>query len=118
MTCRLSSRFSRRLAVLAASVAVLCSALALSSSSASASPFCGGQVLSNFAYCHGAPRDMSGDSGYGNEHSICIGANAISGGCSTGPGAIKTMSLGNVIHGEPWIEDNAAGSTVVHGETF
>jgi len=118
MTCRLSSRVTRRLAVLAAALSLLLAALALSAGSASASPFCGGQRLSNFGYCYGAARDLSGDSGYGVEHSICIGADSIWGGCSTGPGNIKTMSLGSVIHAEPWIEDNASGVTTVYGETF
>lgn len=114
MTHRLSTRF----AVLAAALAVLCTALALSASSASASPFCGGQTVSNYSYCYGAARSLNGDSGYGVSHSICIGAGAIWGGCSGGPGQSKTMNLGGPVYAEPWIEDNAAGATVVYGETF
>ncbi|HEU4701078.1 MAG TPA: hypothetical protein VFS37_01250 [Conexibacter sp.] len=111
---------SRRLALLGGLVALVGAALALAvhTPSANASPFCGGQRLSNYAYCYGAPRTLSGDTGYGVERSICIGAGAIWGGCSGGPGQVRTMNLGFSTYTEPWIEVNAAGSTIVYGETF
>jgi len=116
----ISRGVSRRVALLAGLIALAGAslALALGASQAQASPFCGGQTLSNYGYCYGAARNLSGDSGYGVSHSICIGADSIWGGCSGGPGQVRTMNLGYVIHAEPWIEDNAAGSTVVYGETF
>ncbi len=112
--------FSRRVALLAGLLAMLgvSLALALSASSAQASPFCGGQNLSNYGYCYGAERSLNGDTGYGVSHSICIGAGVLWGGCSGGPGQVRTMSLGSPYYAQPWIEDNAAGATVVYGETF
>jgi hypothetical protein len=112
---------SRRLALLLAAallVAGIAFALSLHSAPASASPFCGGQVVQPNNPCFGAQRAMSGDDGNGTEHSICIGANEIHGPCSSGPGAIATLNIGTVIQAVPWISDNASGSTVVHGETF
>ncbi len=116
----ISRGLSRRITLLAGLVALVGAslAIALSASPASASSFCGGRTVSNYGYCYGAARNMSGDSGYGVSHSICIGAGAIWGGCSGGPGQVRTMNLGSVFHVEPWIEDNAAGATVVYGNTF
>lgn len=118
MAHRLAPRLSRRVAALAGTLVVLCAALALAAPQASASPYCGGQTLSNYQYCYGAARSLSGVTGYGVSHSVCVGADIFSGGCSGGPGQTRTMSLGFTIYGRPWIEDNAAGATVVYGETF
>jgi hypothetical protein len=93
--------------------------LTLFSPTASASsPYCGGQNLSNFQYCYGAARNLSEVRGYGLSHSVCVGAGAIFGGCSGGPNQIVSANFGSVFHIEPWIEDNAAGATVVYGEAL
>jgi hypothetical protein len=112
---------SRRLALLLAAALIVAGAafaLTVHSAPASANPFCIGVVVQPNNPCFGAQRAMSGDTGNGSEHSICIGANEIHGPCSSGPGAIATLNIGRVIQGVPWISDNAPGATVVHGETF
>lgn len=114
----LKRRNARRLAVLAGAVAMLCMLFALTASSASASPFCGGQRENKFETCFGAARVLTGDDGNGTETSICIGINEISGPCSSGPGAIATLNLGSAANRVPWIRGNAERLTIVHGETF
>jgi hypothetical protein len=109
----------RRFALLLAGVlATLCIVLTLSSSSALASPFCGGQSVNNEIKCWGIHRVLSGDTGYGDEHSICIGIDLINGPCSGGPGQLATLNLGSASDHAPWITGNARGFTIVHGETF
>jgi hypothetical protein len=104
--------------LLAAALATLCIALAMSSSSASASPFCGGQTVQRNRPCFGAQRNMSGDTGFGRETSICIGANEINGPCSGGPNQMATLNIGTFRQAVPWITGNALSTTVVFGETF
>jgi hypothetical protein len=116
----MSSMSMRRLAPLATGLAALAVLLVLvfSNGQAKASEFCGGQTVSPGNPCYGAARALSGDNGYGDSHSVCVGAGAIAGPCSSGPGQIATMNLGFTITAQPWIADNASGSTVVHGNTF
>lgn len=109
---------TKRLAAIAGVLATLCAALALFASSASASPYCGGQYLTNFGICYGAERTMTGVSGYGQERSVCVGIAPISGRCSGGPGQLATYSFGSPYYSSPYIQDNAAGGTYVWGETF
>lgn len=87
----------------------------LASSSASASPYCGGQTLSNYGICYGAARNLSAVSGYGVSRSVCVGIAPISPSCSAGPGHLASWSLGYVIHSSPYIQVNAPGATVVWG---
>jgi hypothetical protein len=89
--------------------------------SAEASPFCGGQVRSNYGYCHGAARTVyagGGVSGYGDQRSVCLGIAAIAGGCSSGPGHVHVMWLNYTIYGQPWIQVNAPGASTLWGQTF
>jgi hypothetical protein len=109
---------SHRLALLALLLATLGVTLALFSHSASASPYCGGQFLTNFQTCYGAERSMTGVTGYGLERSVCVGIAPISGHCSGGPRQIATFNWGSAIYSSPYIQDNASGGTVVWGETF
>jgi|GEM_PF-5936465 hypothetical protein len=119
MTRHISRRLTPRLALLAGVIAMLSVALMLIASSASASSkYCGGQRLSGGEYCFGVARDVEEVKGYGEEHSVCVGIGAESGHCSGGPHQIATFDKGTVVDEEPWIQDNAAGSTVVYGEAF
>jgi hypothetical protein len=111
----------RRLAPLATGLAALAVllVLAFSNGQAKASPFCGGDNVSPGNPCNGAARSLSGVNGYGDSHSVCVGAGALAGPCSSGPGQIATMNLGFTITAGPWISLNgSSGSTIVHGNTF
>lgn len=109
----------QRLALLlVGALMTLCIVSALSSSSASASPFCGGLSVNNINKCWGAARSLRGDTGNGSSTSICIGIDLINGPCSSGPGAVATLDLGAYGEHAPWIIGNARTFTVVHGETF
>jgi uncharacterized membrane protein len=126
MTQKVSRRVSRRLAVVAGILAALCASLALSFShppTASANEYCYGVTLSNWQYCIGAERMVYGVRGHGDQHSVCVGVQwGISGSCSSGPGATaEQYGVGEppqVFMRKPWIEDNAAGSNKVWGNTF
>lgn len=110
---------SRRVALLlAAAVATFCIALALSSSPASASGYCGGSRVNYVNPCFGAARSLAGVTGHGQSTSICVGANEISGPCSSGPGAIATLNLGSYANRVPWLTGNAMSWTIAWGETF
>jgi hypothetical protein len=114
----MSHRISRRFAVLAGALATLCVALALATSSASASPYCGGQQSNQFSTCFGAARVLTGVTGHGDQTSVCVGANEVLGACSGGPGQIATHSFGSAANRVPWIRGNAQTLTTVWGETF
>jgi hypothetical protein len=119
MAHRLSRHRSRPLLMLAGALTTLCVSLALfAPSSASASAFCSGAVRSNYDYCHGTARNLSGVTGHGDQHSVCVGAGALWGGCSGGPNQIATMNLGYVAYLGPWIEVNAPGTSTLWGDTF
>lgn len=107
----------RFLALAGTLIALLLAGLALSSAPASASPYCGGW-LGAYGQCWGAQRNLSGVTGYGDQHSVCVGIGAISGRCSGGPGQQASYYWGSVIYAQPRIENNAAGNNFVHGETF
>jgi hypothetical protein len=114
----MTRRLTLRLSALAGVLAVACVSLALLAPAASATgPFCGGHRIANFESCYGPAQWLNGDTGMGVEHSICIGAGAIWGGCAP-VGTWKGMTLEGTVWAQPWIQDNAAGSTVVWGETF
>lgn len=113
---------SRRLAALAGvfaiSLATLCVWLTLFAPSASASSYCTGRHLSNFEYCYGVSRSLTGDRGYGESHSVCVGIGGVTGRCSGGAHQIAEFVYIEKIIDEPWIADNAKGETVVYAETF
>jgi hypothetical protein len=119
MPYRASRHLSPRFAALAGVLAILYVSLTLLAPSASASSkYCGGQRLNGHEYCFGVARNLEEVKGYGEEHSVCVGIGAASGHCSGGPHQIATFNEGKVVHEEPWIQDNASGSTVVYGEAF
>jgi hypothetical protein len=99
-------------------LAALSLAMTFSASSASASGYCGGKVLSNFGRCIGEARLLSEVRGIGNEKSVCVGADAIFGKCSGGANQWTSANFGAAFKRSPWIEDNSAGVTTVWGEAF
>jgi len=113
----ISQSMARRLAVLAGLFATLCVSLALFAPSASASEYCGGW-LGAYGQCYGNARSLNGVSGYGEQHSVCVGIEAIGRVCSGGPGQIATYNFGSTVYYRPRIENNAAGNNLVHGNTF
>ena len=119
MPHRVSHHLSPRLAALAGVLATLCVSLTLFAPSASASSkYCGGLRLNGHEICFGVARNLEEVRGYGEEHSVCVGIGAKGGHCSGGPHQIATLNEGKVVFQKPWIEDNAAGSTVVFGEAL
>jgi hypothetical protein len=120
MTHHVSRQLPRRIVALVGILAALSIAMTFSASSASASPYCGGQKLINYKYCYGAARSQTEVRGMGNEKSVCVGAGIIFGNCSGGPGQWVSTHLNTEgpYYAEPWIEDNAAGATTVWGESF
>jgi uncharacterized membrane protein len=62
-----------RFALLTASLATLLATLALASGSASASPFCGGQIVNNHQTCFGANRSFEWLTGSGDSTGVCVG---------------------------------------------
>lgn len=108
------------LVALTSILAMLAITLLVSAGSASASPYCGGQKLSNFGRCWGAARSQTEVRGMGNAHSVCIGAGVLFGNCSGGPGqwVFTHLNTEGPYYAEPWIEDNAKGETTVWGESI
>ncbi|MFI4991795.1 MAG: hypothetical protein ACHQHO_12895 [Solirubrobacterales bacterium] len=100
-------------------LAAISIALTLGSLSASASSsYCGGQKLNGFEACFGAARDLSEVTAFGEQHSVCVSIGAEQGGCSGGPNQIAKFNKGKVVHQEPGVENNAAGTNVVFGTAF
>jgi hypothetical protein len=108
------------LAALLGVLALMAVAVSLTAGSASASPYCGGQTVSNYGFCYGAARSQTEVRGMGESHSICVGAGILYGNCSGGPGQWVSTHLNTEgpYYAEPWIQDNAAGATVIWGESF
>ena len=110
MTCTHRQRF----ALLAASLATLLVALALASTSASASEFCGGQTVSNIQTCFGASRTFQFLRGRGTSTGVCVGYNEIGrGGCSAGAGALAEWNIGSAAFRTPRIMGNSPNNTTV-----
>jgi uncharacterized membrane protein len=110
---------TQRLALLlTAALATLLVSLALASASASATPFCGGQIISSIQKCFGIARVFTIVQGHGNETSVCVGFNQFVGPCSGGPNQNVAWNLGSAANREPSIIGNAARNTIGFGETF
>lgn len=93
--------------------------LSPTSSSASVSVYCNNTTLSEFNYCHGAPRTMYAVEGWGDQHSVCVWWGPdIDYRCSGGAGVSIYDPFGENKFGEPGIQDNALGSNVVHGRAY
>jgi hypothetical protein len=92
-------------------------AMALFAPTASASPYCGG-YLAGGATCNGAARNLSGVSGTGLDHIVCVWADSLTRACSTGPGGGVAISYGSWAVRTPRIRNQGATTTWVQGETF
>lgn len=105
----------QRLALLlTASLAVLFVALALTSERASATPFCGGQTISNVQTCFGAPRTFRYVVGRADSTGVCVGYNEVPyGGCSSSAHALAAMDIGSYAWRTPRIIGNAPSKTTV-----
>jgi hypothetical protein len=109
----------KRLALLlSGALATLLLALAFSAPQASATPFCGGTVISQASGCWGAARVFTVVQGHGNSTSVCVGYNTSRGPCSGGPNQNVEWNLGGAANRSPMIIGNAASTTVGWGETF
>ena len=111
----------QRLALLlTASFATLLVALALTSPSASAAGFCGGQRVNNVQSCFGAPRMVyEYMSGYGDSSGVCIGYNeVIYAACSPNARAYEHAYHWITGYLYPRIIGQASYFTVAHGNTY
>jgi hypothetical protein len=112
-------RISLRFATLLSALALLGVVMSLCATPASASsPYCGGQRISNYGFCYGAARYLSQVAGYGDQRSVCLGIAGVSGSCSSGPRQIAVFNWGSVIYTNPYIQDNAASWTIIHGTAY
>jgi len=101
--------------LLAASLATLFVALALTSARASATtPFCGGQTINNNHTCFGAPRTFRYVVGHGTSTGVCVGYNEFPyGGCSSGAGQQAAMDIFSYGFRTPRIIGNSPNNTTV-----
>lgn len=94
-------------------LAALVVMMALAASSASATPFCGGQHVNNANKCWGASRFMVYGYGEGASTGVCVGADLYSGQCApVGQDAYVYPPEGP--HA-PWIIGTASAFTEVVG---
>lgn len=106
--------YRQRFALLAATLATLLAALALASTSASASEFCGGQTISSIQTCFGASRTFQIVRGRGTTTGVCVGYNEIGrGGCSAGAAAVAEWNIGSAAFRTPRIMGNSSNNTTV-----
>jgi uncharacterized membrane protein len=109
-------RTMKRGSLLLASLAVLIATMALASSSASASLYCGGQSVNNSNKCWGAARWLQGDTTRGNSTGTCAGADLTQGTCApVNQVAIVYMNPGQ--H-SPWVIGTASAFTTTVSNTF
>lgn len=100
--------------------------LAVSPAAEASSPFCGG-TYGGYGWCYGAYRTMTAVDGIGQDHSVCVAYTyqagvgwAQSGShCSSGPGQYAVYNIGGVgAYGQPFIQNNAAGSNRMQGHAY
>jgi hypothetical protein len=113
-------RQPRILLALLGSCAALCLGLmGPAYAKASTDPYCNPVTLGGYGYCNGTPRNMYQAYGWGDQHSVCVGAGGQSTiRCSSGPGAgvySATIPWGLYV---PTITNNAGGTNTVHGITL
>lgn len=108
-------RTIKRAGLLMALLAALIATMALSASSASATPFCGGQKVNNANKCWGADRPMEFATAWGESTGICVGADLTEGSCAPA----KNWTYVTVPYNwhYPWIIGTASAFTVA-GESF
>lgn len=109
-------RTMKRGSLLLASLAVLIATMALASSSASASQYCGGQSVNSWNKCWGAARWLQGATTTGYSTGTCAGADLTQGTCApTNQLAIVWMTPGQ--H-SPWVIGTASAFTTTSSYTF
>ena len=93
-------------------LAALIATMALVSSSAEATPYCGGQTVNNANKCWGAGRSMEYGFANGESTGVCVGADLTQGSCApTGQTAAVVVPRG--LH-YPWVIGTASVFTVVY----
>lgn len=103
----------KRVNLLLGLLAALVATMAFASSSASATPFCGGQHVNNSNKCWGASRSMVYGYATGASTGVCVGADLYSGQCApTGQTAYVYPPEGP--HA-PWVIGTASAFTEVVG---
>lgn len=108
-------RGSLLLSALLAALAALLVTMAVASS-ASASPFCGGQSVNHAHKCWGNQRALSGANAYGNVTGVCVGADLTQGTCApTNQLASVGMPYGQ--H-SPWVIGVSSTFTQTWGNTW
>ncbi|MBS1676065.1 MAG: hypothetical protein JST08_01650 [Actinobacteria bacterium] len=90
--------------------------LALGTSPASASPYCGGQQVNNVQRCWGVIRVMSGAEVVGASTGACAGADTYSGTCA--PQGQRAYIDGLSGEHNPWAQGTASALTYVAANTF
>jgi hypothetical protein len=102
--------------LLLALLATLIATMALAASSASASPFCGGQQFNNANKCWGAGRTLEYVKGWGTSTGVCVGADTTQGNCAPKETWSQVWIGGNGFH-YPWIIGTASAFTTC-GECY
>lgn len=75
-------RTMKRGGLLLALLVALIATMALAASSASADPFCGGQLFNKVSACWGANRPMEVGRAWGISTGVCVGADTTKGQCA------------------------------------
>ena len=90
--------------------------MALASSSASATPYCGGQKVNNKNKCWGLQRLMRTANAYGESTGVCVGADLYEGTCAP-TGSLAWVEVPTNQH-SPWVIGTASAFTVTWGYTY
>ena len=108
-------RTMKRSGLLLAMLAALIATMALGASSASATPFCGGQTINKANKCWGAGRPMEVAQAWGVSTGVCVGADLTEGSCAP-PYTWTYVGLPYGTH-YPWVI--GTGSTFTYtGESY
>lgn len=113
----MSRALVRRASSTAAAVISLGAALAVFAPTALASPYCGGW-LAGGGQCNGAARNLTGVSGVGNQHGVCVWADNLGRMCSGGAGAGAGINYGSYAVRIPRISNSGATPNLVQGNTY
>lgn len=109
-------RTMKRSGLLLALLAALIATMALAASSASASPFCGGQKVNNANKCWGAGRLMMVAYGMGESTGVCVGADLVQGTCAPAGQLAGVGGFAYEVPHYPWVIGTASAFTVVTPE--
>jgi hypothetical protein len=109
-------RTMKRGGLLLALLAALIATMALAASSASASPFCGGQLINNANKCWGAGRNLEFVRGWGTSTGVCVGADTTQGNCAPKESWSQVYMGGYSFH-YPWVIGTGSAFTYT-GESY